>query len=73
MVFLAIPMVLRARQSATIGQRVLIGGLIGFGFHLSNQASGHLGIVYDIAPAVSAAGPAMAMFIVGVLLLARTA
>ena len=73
MVFLAIPMVLRADRSTTIGQRVLIGGLIGLGFHLINQASGHLGIVYDIPPALSAGGPALVMSVVGIVLLIRTA
>lgn len=73
MVFLAIPMVLRASRSTTVGHRVLIGGLIGMGFHLLNQAAGHLGIVYDIAPALSAGGPALAMAIIGFILLARTA
>lgn len=72
MVFLAIPMVLRANRSTTIGQRVLIGGLIGLGFHLLNQAAGHLGVVYDVAPALSAGGPAFVMCIVGLALLART-
>ena len=72
MVFLAIPMVLRADRSTTIGQRVLIGGLIGLGFHLINQAAGHLGIVYDIAPALSAGGPALLMSMIGIVLLART-
>jgi len=73
MVFLAIPMVLRASRTATVGQRVLIGGLIGLGFHLLNQASGHLGIVYEIAPALSAGGPAFILGIVGLILLLRTA
>lgn len=73
MVFLAIPMVLRASRSTTVGQRVLFGGLIGLGFHLVNQAAGHLGIVYDIAPALSAGGPALLMCITGVVLLMRTA
>lgn len=72
MVFLAIPMVLRADRSTTIGQRVLIGGLIGLGFHLINQAAGHVGIVYDIAPALSAGGPALLMSMIGIVLLART-
>jgi len=72
MVFLAIPMVLRADRSTTIGQRVLIGGLIGLGFHLINQAAGHVGIVYDIAPALSAGGPALLMSMIGIVLLVRT-
>ncbi len=72
MVFLAIPMVLRASRSTTIGQRVLIGGLIGLAFHLLNQAAGHLGVVYEIAPALTAAGPALLMCVVGAVLLVRT-
>jgi lipopolysaccharide export system permease protein len=73
MVFLAIPLVLRASRTATVGQRVLLGGLVGLGFHLLNQAAGHLGVVYDVAPALSAAGPALAMCVIGAVLLLRTA
>lgn len=72
MVFLAIPMVLRASRSVTIGQRVLVGGLIGLGFHLLNQAAGHLGIVYEVAPMISAGGPALAMCLIGLFMLWRT-
>ncbi|MGR8947566.1 MAG: LPS export ABC transporter permease LptG [Gammaproteobacteria bacterium] len=72
MVFLAIPMVMRANRSTPVGQRIIIGGLIGLGFHLLNQAAGHLGIVFDIPPFVSAAGPAIAMFAVGSLLVFLT-
>ncbi len=72
MVFLAIPMVLRASRSTTVGQRVLVGGLVGLGFHLLNQAAGHLGTVYEVAPAISAGGPAPAMGIIGIVLLVRT-
>ena len=72
MVFLAIPMVLRASRSTTIGQRVLIGGIIGLGFHLVNQAAGHLGLVFDLAPALSAGAPALVMCVIGFILLART-
>ena len=73
MVFLAIPMVLRASRSTTVGQRVLFGGLIGLGFHLVNQAAGHLGIVFDVAPPLSASGPALIMCVIGMVLLVRTA
>jgi len=72
MVFLAIPMVLRANRTTTVGQRVLVGGLVGLGFHLLNQAAGHLGIVFEITPALSAGGPALAMALIGAVLLLRT-
>ena len=73
MVLLAIPMVLRASRSTSTGRSVLYGGLIGLGFHLLNQATGHLGIVYDVAAPLSAGGPALLMGIIGAFLLAKTA
>lgn len=72
MVVLAVPMVLRASRSVTVGQRVLVGALIGLGFHLLNQAAGHLGVVYEIPPFLSATGPALLMTGVAAWLLART-
>ncbi|MEM7467504.1 MAG: LPS export ABC transporter permease LptG [Pseudomonadota bacterium] len=72
MVFLAIPMVMRADRSTPIGQRIIVGGLIGLGFHLLNQAAGHLGVVFDVAPVVSAAGPALCMLLIGSILMVRT-
>jgi lipopolysaccharide export system permease protein len=72
MVVLAVPMVLRANRSVTIGQRVLVGALVGLGFHLLNQAAGHLGVVYEVHPMLSAAGPALLMSVIAAVLLART-
>ncbi|MGD9600434.1 MAG: LPS export ABC transporter permease LptG [Gammaproteobacteria bacterium] len=72
MVVLAVPMVLRANRNVTVGQRVLAGALIGLGFHLLNQAAGHLGVVYEIPPFLSATGPALLMSVVAMYLLART-
>ncbi len=71
MVVLAVPMVLRANRSVTVGQRVLVGALIGLGFHLMNQAAGHLGVVYEVPPVLSATGPALLMTVAAALLLAR--
>ena len=72
MVVLAVPMVLRGGRSVTIGQRVLVGALVGLGFHLLNQAAGHLGVVYEMHPILSAAGPALLMSVVAAFLLSKT-
>ncbi len=72
MVVLAVPMVLRASRSVTIGQRILTGASIGLGFHLLNQATGRLGVVYDFPPILSAVGPALLMSAVAAYLLAHT-
>ena len=72
MVFLAVPMVMRANRSTTVGQRIIIGGLIGLGFHLLNQAAGHLGVVFNVPPFLSATGPALTMLLVGSVLFFST-
>ena len=72
MVVLSVPMVMRANRTVSVGQRVLVGALIGLGFHLLNQAAGHLGVVYDIPPLLSATGPALLMSFAAFFLLART-
>jgi len=59
MIVLAVPMVLGRLKSAGLGQRILVGVLLGIGFHVLNQASGHLGLVYGLNAAVSATAPTL--------------
>lgn len=71
MLFLAIPFVFGALRSVGIGQRILVGALIGIGFYLFNQTFGYVGLVYDINPAFSAAFPVALFFAAGVMLMRR--
>lgn len=59
MILLAVPMVLGRLKSAALGQRILVGVLVGIGFHVLDQASGHLGLVYGFSPMVSASAPTL--------------
>ena len=62
MVFLAIPLVLGNSTSANVGQRVVMGIVIGLVFNLLNQASSSLGVVYNLSPAISATVPTLVTF-----------
>ena len=44
-----------------LGQRVFIGALIGVTFHLVNQVTGHLGVVYGVPPFISVTLPTIAV------------
>lgn len=57
MVFLAIPFVFGPLRSVSIGHRILVGTLVGIGFHLLNQMFGYLGLVVGITPAFTALFP----------------
>jgi lipopolysaccharide export system permease protein len=72
MIILAVPLVRGHARFTAIGQRVFVGALIGVVFHIANQAAGHLGVVYELSPALSAGGPTL-LLIGGVALLLRRA
>ena len=66
MVFIAIPFVFGPLPSVGIGHRVLIGALIGVGFHLVNQMFAYLGLVFNLNPFFTAVFPAAVVFVVAV-------
>lgn len=57
MLLLALPFAYAPPRSSHVSGRVLIGLLIGLGFHLFNRLAGHLGLLYDWPPAASALFP----------------
>ena len=71
MVLLAIPFVFGPLRSVGISQRVLVGVLVGIGFHLINQTFSYLGLVFKLDPAFSALFPTVVAFILAVYLLKR--
>lgn len=64
MVLIAIPMVRSYSRMTAIGQRVSWGCLVGIIFHIINQIAGHLGIVYNLNPALSVTFPTLFMLCV---------
>jgi lipopolysaccharide export system permease protein len=69
MILLAIPFVFGPLRSTTMGLRMLVGVVVGFGFHILNQFVGPMSVVYQIPPVLAAILPSiMFAFIGGVLL-----
>jgi lipopolysaccharide export system permease protein len=73
MVFLAIPLVLGTRRDTNVGSRIVVGSLIGLAFHITNEAAGHLGVVFDLDPALSVAFPTLATLLIALILMRRVA
>jgi lipopolysaccharide export system permease protein len=71
MLFLAIPFVLVHERSASAGQRVLLGVLLGMAFYTLSRGMAYVAVVYDFSPAWSALLPGLAFLAIGVLLLRR--
>lgn len=57
MILLAILLVQSESRFTPVGQRVFFGSMVGIIFHICDQISGHMGIVYDIHPAISVTLP----------------
>ena len=57
MILLAVCVVKCEGRAVGLGQRVFVGALIGIIFHLLNQVSGHLGIVYGLPAFISVSLP----------------
>lgn len=71
MVFLSLSFVFGPLRSVSIGHRILVGTLVGIGFHLSNQMFGYLGLVAGINPALSALLPLLLALGLGIWLIRR--
>ena len=71
MLLLAVPFVFGPLRSGSIGQRILVGFLVGLAFFLINQAFNHLGVVYNIPPLLSASLPALVFFVLALVMMRR--
>ena len=73
MMLLASSFVFGALRSVTMGARLLMGILFGFGFYVSNQVFGPISLVYHVPPALGALGPSLLFIGIALLLLNRKA
>jgi len=71
MVLLAIPIVLGGSRAVPIGQRVVLGSLLGLGFRLLNQATANAGIAYDLNAPLSALFPTLITLVVAIHMMYR--
>lgn len=71
MVFLAVPFIFGPLRSAPIGGRILVGVLVGIGFHLFNQSFQHMGLVFGVLPWLAASLPTILFAGLGIFMLRR--
>ena len=58
MIYLAVAMVLSRSTAMAVGQRIMIGAVVGVGFHLLHNTSVRLGLVYEL-PIITALLPTL--------------
>jgi len=72
MVLLAVPFVFGPLRSMTMGLRMLVGVMVGFGFYILNQFAGPMSAVYQVPPMLAAILPTIIVMVIGGLLLYKT-
>jgi lipopolysaccharide export system permease protein len=72
MILLAIPFVFGPLRSVTMGLRMTVGVIVGFGFHILNQSVGSISAVYQLPAMLVAILPTMLFAIIGWVLLLKT-
>ncbi|MBT6277439.1 MAG: LPS export ABC transporter permease LptG [Chromatiales bacterium] len=70
MIYLAVSIILVRNSPMQVGQRIVIGALVGVGFHIIHNTSIRLGLVYDLSPIVTALLPTL-VFAAGAMVLMR--
>lgn len=71
MVLLALPFVFGSLRAVSIGQRVMVGALLGIGFYLFNAIFNRLGLIYHLPPFLAATVPPAIVFGLWVYLMRR--
>lgn len=71
MVLLAVPFAFGPLRSASLGLKILVGVLVGFGFHILNSVFGPLTAVTGLAPFLAATLPTMIFFVFAFVMVRR--
>ena len=66
MLFISVPFVFGGLRSASTGQRIFIGVLVGFGFYLASQIFTRMGQVYGLNPLVMILAPNIIVLMIGI-------
>ncbi len=68
MICLSVPFIFSPLRSTTMGFRILLGVVVGFGFYMLNEFFGPLSMVFQLPPILAAATPAILFTIGGSIL-----
>jgi lipopolysaccharide export system permease protein len=71
MALLSLPFLLGATRAVSASQRAMIGGLIGIGFYLVQQLSGHLAGLFGMNPALVIMTPSLLLLAIAIAAIRR--
>jgi lipopolysaccharide export system permease protein len=69
MLFITVPFVLAHQRTASVGQRIFLGLMLGMAFYMLNRGMSYVAVVYELDPMVSALIPAGAFLAIGLFMI----
>ena len=66
MLLISAPFVIGVKRGVSVGERMMIGVVIGMSFNIFDKIVGHLGLIYSLSPSLIAFIPSMAMLAIAV-------
>ena len=66
MLLVSVPFVFGGLRSASAGQRIFVGIMVGFGFYVVSQISSQMGQVYAMNPLISTLAPSLLFMVFGI-------
>lgn len=63
MLLVAVPFVLNVRREIGMGQRIVVGVVLGLGFYLFDRMFSHFGLIYEMDPIFAAVFPTSLVFV----------
>ena len=61
MLLISAPFVIGVKRGVSVGERMMIGVIIGMGFNILDKTVGHLGLIYNLSPPLMAFIPSLAV------------
>jgi lipopolysaccharide export system permease protein len=71
MILIAVPFAFGPLRTRGMGQRMMIGTMIGITFTLVQQITSYLGLLLNVSPALTATAPSIVLVALGVYLFRR--
>ncbi|NOT83184.1 MAG: LPS export ABC transporter permease LptG [Methylococcaceae bacterium] len=71
MLLVSAPFVIGIKRGVSVGARIMVGVLIGMGFNVFDKIAGHLGLVYDLNPALMAVLPSALVLSISLIAIAK--
>ncbi|MGR9087477.1 MAG: LPS export ABC transporter permease LptG [Gammaproteobacteria bacterium] len=72
MLLVSAPFVIGVKRGVSVGARMMIGVVIGMGFNILDRMVGHLGLIYELNPALMAVAPSLTVFVAALFALKRS-